>query len=255
MKAPNKRYQQYESDTKCCVDGCSKPAEYEVYLYDYYPHNHHEFFEQDITCPFICKTHMEENEKQAKGARKSRGTVNYPYTNRHMAQGYTKYAPLTNLFPILYDATGQPLSTKVVMAYQTVNDKLIQHLAHHPELLRDINPRCFEELIAELFHKQGFEVTLTPQTRDGGKDIHAVKNDQFGKSLYLIECKRYATNNKVGVEMVRGLYGVVSAENATKGIIVTTSSFTKNAIDFASPLEYKLSLRDFDALKDWLDKY
>jgi hypothetical protein len=39
------------------------------------------------------------------------------------------------------------------------------------------------------------------------------------------------------------------------GIIATTSTFTKHAIDFATPLKYRLSLRDFDALKEWLDQH
>jgi len=251
------RYKEYKTGTQCSVDDCANPAEYEVYLYDYYPYqpNDFEFFEQDFTCPFLCKKHMEENEARADGERRPRGFVHYPYSNRHMAQGYTKYAPLASLFPILYDATGQPLSGEIVVAYQTVNDEVIQYLARHPELLHDLNPRRFEELIAELFAKEGFAVALTQRTRDGGKDIYALKNDKFGKSLYLIECKRYATTNKVGVETVRGLYGVVTAENATKGIIATTSSFTKGALDFASPLQYKLSLRDFEALKEWLAEY
>jgi hypothetical protein len=252
-----KRYQEYEAGIQCCVHGCAEPAEYEVYLYDYYPYlrDDPEFFEQDFTCPFLCKAHMEENEAKANGERKPRGFVQYPYSNQRMAQGYTKYVPLASLFPILYSATGQQLSRKIVTTYQTVNDELIEYLARHPEMLRGLDPRRFEELIAELFARQGFDVTLTPRTRDGGKDVYAIKNDEVGKSLYLIECKRYAATNKVGVETVRALYGVATAENATKGIIATTSSFTKGAIDFATPLEYKLSLRDFDALKQWLCEF
>ncbi len=257
MPPLKERFKQYTSGAECCVDGCKKPAEYEVYLYDYYSYlpSAKEFFEQDFTCPFLCKPHMIENEAKAVGERKPRGVVRYPYSNQQVAQGYTKYAPLAAMFPILYDATNKPISSELVTACQAVNDELIEYLARHPEWLRKLDPRRFEELIADLFERQGFEVTLTPRTRDGGKDIYAVKNDQYGKSLYLIECKRYAATNKVGVETVRGLYGVVSAENATKGIIATTSSFTRDAIDFASPLEYKMSLRDYETLKQWLAEY
>jgi restriction endonuclease Mrr len=95
-------------------------------------------------------------------------------------------------------------------------------------------------------------VELTLRTRDGGRDLFALRSDTFGKSLYLVECKRYAASRKVGVEVVRGLYGVLQADRATKGVIVTTSSYTKDAIEFATPLEYQLSLRDFEALKEWL---
>ncbi|KAA0141023.1 restriction endonuclease [Gimesia chilikensis] len=249
------RYKQYEAGALCSVAGCDALAEFEVYLYDYYIDTAVEFFEQDLTCPFLCKSHMEQNEAEADGERRPRGQIYYPFSNGHYAQGYTKYAPLASVFPVLFDATGQPFTKEVVIAYQTINDELIQFLSKHPDKLHDLDPRRFEELVAELFRKQGFQITLTPQTRDGGKDIYALKHDQFGKSLYLIECKRYAKHNKVGVETLRSLYGVATVENATKGIIATTSSFTKDAIDFASPLEYKLSLRDFDALSEWLIDY
>lgn len=214
---PQKRHIEYEPGTLCYVDGCENAAEFEAYLYDYYPllPDNPEFFEQDFTCPFLCRSHMEENEAKAKGIRQPRGNVVYPYTNQHNAQGYTKYSPLASVFPVLYDASGQPLSGGIVTACQSVNDELIRYLAAHPESLRDLDPRRFEKLVAELFQRQAFEVTLTPRTRDGGKDVYAVKNDQFGSILYLIECKRYAAKNRVGVEAVRGLYGTVAAEKAT----------------------------------------
>ena len=178
----------------------------------------------------------------------------YPFTNRNGAQGYTKYAPLQTVCEALVNPEQLPLSPSVVLAYEEVNAELLQYLQDHPEELRNLDPRTFEKLIANIFSKRGFETSLTPRTRDGGKDVYAVKRDDIGSSLYVIECKRYAEQRKVGVDVVRGLYGVATAENATQGIIATTSSFTGDAIAFASPLEYKLSLRDFDALKTWLNK-
>ncbi|MFN6528251.1 hypothetical protein [Nostoc sp. ChiSLP03a] len=85
MLQPTKRYFEYTSDTRCSVRGCEKPPEYEVYLYDYYPLYHEEFFEQDQTCPFLCEHHMEENEFLADGLRTPRGYVKYPYSNRYQA--------------------------------------------------------------------------------------------------------------------------------------------------------------------------
>jgi restriction endonuclease Mrr len=133
-----------------------------------------------------------------------------------------------------------------------VNDALIDELRRHPHLMRELQPRRFEELVAEMFERRGCKVRLTPATRDGGVDIYAVEQHAFGESLYLIECKRYKENRKVGVEPVRGLYAVTESERATRGILVTTSFFTKDAIAFASPLEYRIALRDFDSLRQWL---
>lgn len=244
----------YEAGTKCAVPACGRLAEYEVYLYDYYPFHDEEFFEQDLTCPFLCDEHMEENEKKAKGDRKPRGYVEYPFSNGHHAQGYTTYAPLSDVYPLLY-SIGGVAGPKLIHTVATVNDELIRYLAKHPELLYELHPRRFEELVAELLRAQGFEPTLTPGTRDGGRDILAARSDALGDLLYLVECKRYAPAKKVGVGVVRSIHGVTQAERANKGVIVTTSSFTKDAIAFASPLKYDIGLHDFEALKLWLDGY
>lgn len=249
------RYLRYAPGAKCYVDECGRDADYEVYLYDYYPGLEHEFYEQDFTCPFLCEAHMEENEREAEGHREPRGIVHYPHTNRHGAQGYTKYAPVQAVYPIFFDGTSQLEIPGVCLAFQSVNEELIRHLASHPELLRTLDPRKFEELVADIFHQKGFQVELTSKTRDGGKDLYAAREDSLGTTLYLIECKRYSSSQKVGVEIVRGLYGVTLAERATMGIIATTSTFTRSAVDFATPLRYQLSLRDYDALREWLNEY
>lgn len=256
--APTARYVEYQRDTECFAPGCTSPAEFEVYLYDLYltlmGDLSEEFFKQDFTCPYLCHHHMSENERDARGVRQPRGYVAYPFTNRGRAQGYTKYAPVTEVFPELF-AESDTVSTELARLYTDVNDELIARLAQRPELMRELAPRRFEELVAELFNRRGYHVTLTPATRDGGVDIYALSKGALGESLYVIECKRYAPSRRVGVDVVRGLYAVAEVQRATKGILVTTSGFTKDAIAFASPLEYRLSLQDFDALKTWLAAY
>jgi hypothetical protein len=79
---------------KCRVPGCGGDAELEVLLYDFYPHEGTAFMEQDHTCPFICRAHARENERNARGERKPRGEVTYPFTNQQGAQGFTIYREL-----------------------------------------------------------------------------------------------------------------------------------------------------------------
>ncbi len=79
---------------KCAVDGCKKNAVVEVLLYDVYLGEQIVFFERDCTCPFLCAKHMVANEKGADGVREPRGSVNYPFTNKGSAQGFTIYRPL-----------------------------------------------------------------------------------------------------------------------------------------------------------------
>jgi HJR/Mrr/RecB family endonuclease len=137
----------------------------------------------------------------------------------------------------------------------SVNEELLKFLAANPHKLHTLEPRRFEELIRDIFRDFGYEVLLTPPSRDGGFDIRAIKKDSVGMLLYLIECKRYAPERPVGVDVVRGLYGVTNAEGASCGIVATTSRFTRDAREFADKIKYKMSLRDYNDLVGWLKQY
>jgi len=108
-----------------------------------------------------------------------------------------------------------------------VNAGLLTNLRAKPWLMNQLDPRVFEELVAELWEQMGYSVTLTPKSRDGGKDIYALHHSDVGDFLYVIECKKYAPDRRVGVEIVRSLYGVALQERATMGIVATTSTFTR----------------------------
>lgn len=137
-----------------------------------------------------------------------------------------------------------------------INEKLISLLASNPKNLYELSPRAFEELIAYLFDDFGYDVELTANTRDGGKDIIAICNKP-SKQKFLIECKKYAASNTVGIDVVQRLHGVISGDGASNGIIATTSTFTKPAIDYMSKehIEYRLSGHDFNGIQDWLKDY
>jgi hypothetical protein len=98
-----------------------------------------------------------------------------PYTNRYGAQGYTKYKPLPVRQKLLVDLSDLLEDESTIRAFAHTNDELIRYLAMHPEIMHELEPRQFEELIAELFSRMGYVVELTNRTRDGGKDICALK--------------------------------------------------------------------------------
>jgi restriction endonuclease Mrr len=135
-----------------------------------------------------------------------------------------------------------------------VNEELLDYLRRHPELLYELHPRRFEEVIAAIWSSLGYEVTLTPRSRDGGKDLYAVQRTLAGDLLYIIECKRYSPDKPVGVEIVRGVYGVSQQERATMGVVATTSYFTKDAQQFQRMVKYQLSLTDYRDLTAWLNR-
>ena len=84
---------------------------------------------------------------------------------------------------------------------------------------------------------------------DGGKDI--VATFEMGGVLYTtyFECKRYSPDRPVGVEIVRELYAVMEMEQVDKGVIVTTSHFTRGAMAEAQRLNGRIRLIDFDELQ------
>ena len=131
-------------------------------------------------------------------------------------------------------------------------NELLSELVRNPRNLFTMHPRKFEELVAELLAREGFTVTLTPETRDGGRDILASNCNHLGEHLYLVECKRHAPNRPINVSLVRTLYGVVEAERANAGLLVTTSYFTKDAIKFRETIRHRMALKDYKELVTWL---
>ena len=135
-----------------------------------------------------------------------------------------------------------------------VSVELMKYIKQHPDELRKMGRRRFEELVAEIWSGFGFTVELTQQTRDGGKDIIAVRNDLVAER-FLIECKRPEPGNCVGIEPVRALYGVQTDERATKAILATTTHFSKDAIIFIEAHRWQLEGKDFYGLMEWVNEY
>jgi Restriction endonuclease/NACHT domain len=132
------------------------------------------------------------------------------------------------------------------------NENIWNEIKDRPETLRELPPRKFEEIVAEMLEKQGYTVELTPASKDGGFDIYVASKQALGKFMYLVECKRYTPPNKVGVHLVRALHGVVQKTQANAGMLVTTSFFTRGAKEYADETMYTLHLHDFIELKKWL---
>ncbi len=136
-----------------------------------------------------------------------------------------------------------------------INEEVKKYFKKHPEKLYDLSPRKFEELVASILEDMGLDIQLTKATRDGGTDIIASVKNALTSLLILVECKRYAPENKVGVDIIRNVAGVHTLKNPAKSIIVTTSTFTKDAKEIAKELETRIDLKDYEDLKIWLNKY
>ena len=140
--------------------------------------------------------------------------------------------------------------TKPIILF--TENKLIKSLQKQPSDLRQLDPRTFEKLLADLLVDLGWEVELTKATRDGGADILAYMNTELGRFLCLVEAKHYREDRKVGVELVRTLYGTLCDAQANSAMLITSSSFTKDARDFQRKHEYQLNLRDYADVIKWI---
>jgi len=131
--------------------------------------------------------------------------------------------------------------------------EIFKFFQKYPEKLYSISPRKFEEFVASLFKHHGFEVSLTPATRDGGFDILAVHHSELTDDMVsLVECKRYAPDRPVGIGVVQRLLGTVEQVRANKGVLVTTSFFTSPALKAAELTRHKIALKDYLSIVDWL---
>ena len=134
---------------------------------------------------------------------------------------------------------------------------LLERALRDPEQMHSFNATEFEEFIAQLVDGLGFEdVVVTPRTADGGRDVLATKHVHGLPILFAFECKKFAPDRAVGVDVARALLGVISHEGtrANKGVLVTSSRFTKGAKDFLIS-EVSLDGRDFLGVTEWLHEY
>lgn len=98
------------------------------------------------------------------------------------------------------------------------------------------NPYGFEKYCAIIFENMGYDVTNTPATNDGGYDL--ILDD--GEKLSLVECKCYSWENKIGRPLIQKLVGANQQVKADRMVFITTSDFTKAAVEYAENTNVKL---------------
>lgn len=95
--------------------------------------------------------------------------------------------------------------------------------------IRSLSWKQFEELVGEAYRRQGYSVLENEGAGpDGGVDLWLRKDG----NRYLVQCKQWKTL-KVGVKVVREMYGLVTAHQAAGAIIITSGLFTQEAKTFA----------------------
>lgn len=132
------------------------------------------------------------------------------------------------------------------------DQRLINYLSVNSNQLGAMHWRKFEELIAECFQKEGFDVEIGPGSNDDGVDIRVWVPGQREDNPpeYLIQCKRQ--KDKIDKVTVKGLYADVAHEGAEMGLLVTTSEFSPGARNVVSARGYPVTEVNGDMLSRWL---
>jgi len=109
--------------------------------------------------------------------------------------------------------------------YEMVNRLYKAAVKARREELEKMDPFEFEDLCARLVKWHGMQIIQTKRTGDHGVDFYARDSKtRFREGLYIFQVKR---TDKVGPEIVQQLESVIRAEDAIKGIIMTTGRFTR----------------------------
>jgi restriction system protein len=105
-------------------------------------------------------------------------------------------------------------------------DRLVAMITQHPEMIYQIEPRQWEEIIAASYKNAGFdEVVLTPRSGDFGRDVIAYKRG-FGSVKFIEQVKAYKPGHIVTAGEVRDLVGALYLEqDVSKAVFSTTSIF------------------------------
>jgi len=112
----------------------------------------------------------------------------------------------------------------------------------------------FERLIVDLFEHLGFSARKTSAGADGGVDIElrSKSTPLTSPPQALIQCKT-KSSARIGVDKVRELLGVITATGAGRGVLVTNSEFSDEALAFAKPIS-NLQIGDIQWLLKTIDK-
>lgn len=132
--------------------------------------------------------------------------------------------------------------------YQKIKRELAQELL---ERVKQSPPRFFEKLVVDLLIKMGYGGSLKDagkaigQSGDGGID-GIIKEDKLGLDVIYIQAKRW--DNVVGSKEIRNFVGSLAGQHANKGVFITTSSFTKDALEYVKTIPHKVILIDGEML-------
>ena len=180
-------------------------------------------------------------------------------TNNYLMK-YSSFADFVNpnkdivMQDIMNEESNTPIENidhSIKMISSRLSDDLL-------EVILSKEPSFFERLVLDLLSRMGYafddaSVISTKYTNDEGID-GIIKEDKFGFNNIYIQAKRWS--GTVGRPEIQKFLGAVAGQGGSKGLFITTSTFTKDAIEFAKKqLQVKLILVDGQQLTKLMMDY
>ena len=132
--------------------------------------------------------------------------------------------------------------------FERINSELSRMLLKN---LEEVSPYRFESIVVDLLIKMGYGGSdfengeVTQKSADEGID-GIIKEDNLGLDLIYIQAKRWEAS--VGRPAVQAFAGSLEGMKARKGVMITTSQFTKEAREYVKVIEKRIILIDGDKL-------
>jgi restriction system protein len=154
------------------------------------------------------------------------------------------------------DETAEPNDVTPEEALDEAYQRLRQDLeAELLDQVKSASSAFFERLVVELLVRMGYGGTLRDagqavgRSGDGGID-GIIKEDRLGLDAIYIQAKRW--EGTVGRPEIQKFAGALQGHRARKGVFITTSSFTSDALDYVSRIDSRIVLMDGVALARYM---
>lgn len=128
---------------------------------------------------------------------------------------------------------------EIKQIFKAINTRFAKMIADNPRNLEELEWRDVERLVADLFDGLGFRVTLTPGSKDGGKDVILECTVEGKRRNYIVEIKHWRSKQRVGESAVVDFLNVLVREKRDGGLYLSTYGYSNNAFESLTEIERK----------------
>lgn len=152
--------------------------------------------------------------------------------------------------------SNQTPTEAIEAAHKALNNDLASDVL---DAIKNQSPQFFETLVVKLMQAMGYggwsheSGQATQYTADGGID-GIINEDPLGLETIYLQAKRY-TDNAIGRPDIQAFVGALEMRRARKGVFITTSRFSKDALEYVSMIEKKVVLIDGKQLAGLMIKH